>query len=164
MKRHLSFIVSVLLITVGAGYSLIARSSGAAGSQPQDIAGQIIAREKASYEAWQRKDKAFWADYLTDEATYFGPDSPYLEVDPKVNLVPKFEKYAEMFKILDFQMYNPHVQVYGDVAILTYNLAQAQSVAGRMTVSTGKVSRVYVKQGGRWRVVHTHESVNPKAQ
>ena len=163
MRTHLIFIIVVVLVAAVGRRSLFA-TSAAAYPEPEDVASQIIAREKASYEAWQRKDKAFWADYLTDEATYFGPDSPYLEVDPKVNLVPKLEKYAELFKLLDFQMYNPHVQIYGDVAILTYNLAQAQSVAGRMTTSTGKVSRVYLKQGGAWRVVHTHESVNPRGQ
>ena len=163
MRKHLIFIIVVVLVAAAGRRSLFA-TSAAADPEPQNVASQIIAREKASYEAWQHKDKSFWGDYLTDEATYFGPDSPYLEVDPKVNFVPKFEQYAEAFKLLDFQMYNPHVQVYGDIAILTYNLAQAQSVGGRMTVSTGKVSRVYVKQGGTWRVVHAHESVNPRTQ
>lgn len=127
----------------------------------EDIGTQIIAREKASYEAWQRGDGLFWDDFLTDETTYFGPDSPYLETDPKLNFVPKFVHYAEVFKLLDFQMYNTRVQIYGGVAILTYNLAQVHSLAGRMEVSTGKVSRVYIKQDGRWRAVHTHESRNP---
>jgi ketosteroid isomerase-like protein len=163
MQKHRRFIVLILVIATTVGYRLIAKTE-AADAQLENITSQIITREKASYEAWQRKDKTFWAEYLTDDATYFGPDSPYLEVEPKVNLVPKLDKYAEMFKILDFQMYNPHVQVYGDIAILTYNLAQAQSVAGRMTVSTGKITRVYIKQGGTWRAVHTHESVNPRAQ
>ena len=49
--------------------------------------------------------------------------SPYLETDPKVNFIPKLDQYFEQFKMLDFQMYNPRVQVYGDVAVLTYNQA-----------------------------------------
>jgi ketosteroid isomerase-like protein len=126
----------------------------------EDIPAQIITREKASYE-WERGDGSFWDDFLTDETTYFGPDSPYLETDPKVNFVPKFEQYSEVFKLLDFQMYNTRVQVNGGVAILTYNLAQVHSLGGRMSISTGKVSRVYIKQDGRWRAVHTHESKNP---
>lgn len=133
----------------------------ASGAAAEDLATQIITREKASYEAWQSGDGSFWDDFLTDETTYFGPDSPYLETEPKVNFVPKFEHYAEVFKLLDFQMYNTLVQVYGAVAILTYNLAQVHSLSGRIAVSTGKVSRVYLKQNGRWRAVHTHESRNP---
>jgi ketosteroid isomerase-like protein len=124
----------------------------------------IIAREKASVEAWQKKDKAFYADYLTDDATYFGPRSPYLEVDPKVNFLPKFEQYTTMFKYLDFEMLNPRVQVYGDVAILTYNESVTGEMGGKSISYTGKVTSVYVKQGNTWRTVHGHESMNPGAQ
>lgn len=125
---------------------------------------QIIALEKASVEAWQKKDKAFYADYLADDATYFGPRSPYLDVDPKVNFLPKFEQYVAMFKYLDFEMYNPRVQVYGDVAILTYNESVTAEVNGKPMSYTGKVTSIYAKQGGTWRTVHGHESVNAGAQ
>ena len=37
-------------------------------------------------------------------------------------------------------------------------------LAGRPMQYTGKVSQVYVRQGGAWRVVHGHESINPGAQ
>jgi ketosteroid isomerase-like protein len=63
----------------------------------------------------------------------------------------------------DFTMYNPRVQVYGDVAILTYNEAVSGTADGTPFQYTGKVTSVYVKQGGTWRGVHSHESVNPGA-
>jgi ketosteroid isomerase-like protein len=128
------------------------------------IANQIIAREKASVEAWQRKDKAFWLDFLTDDATFFSAQSPYLEVEPKVNFLPKFEQYVEMFKLNDVQIYNPRVQVYGDTAILTYNSAVTANFGGQPLNYTGKVTTVYVKQGNAWRVVHSHETINPSAK
>ena len=108
----------------------------------------IIIREKASVEAWQKKDKAFYMDLYTDDGTYFGPRSPYLETEPKANFLPKLDKYFDEFKILDFQMYNPRVQVYGDdTAILTYNEAVTASFGGKTIDYTGKVTSVYVKQG-----------------
>jgi ketosteroid isomerase-like protein len=162
MRKRLSFFV-VVFVVIG-GVSLLAVTSGAAHPEPQAIANQIIAREKASVEAWQRKDKAFFADLLADDATYFGAMNPYLETDPKANFLPKFEQYTEMFKYLDFQMYNPRVQVYGDVAILTYNHAATLNMGGRVMNVTGKITSVYVKQGTTWRVVHGHESINPGAQ
>ena len=125
---------------------------------------QIIARERASFEAWQKKDKAFFMDFLSDDATYFGPRSPYLDTDPKVNFLPKFEMYAEQFKILDFTMFNPRVQVFGDVAILTYNEGVTVSAGGREITYTGKVTSVYVKQGNTWRNVHGHETTNPSGE
>jgi ketosteroid isomerase-like protein len=81
-----------------------------------------------------------------------------------VNFFPKFEKYAEMFKINDFQMHNPRVQVYGDTAILTYNSSVSVSMGGQPINYTAKVTSVYVKQGNSWRVVHAHESMNPGAK
>ena len=163
MKRYLNLIV-LLFVAVSAGWSIYASGNTSADSTQQMIVNQIIAREKASVEAWQRKDKAFWADYLTEDATFFGAESPYLEIEPKVNFLPKFDQYAEQFKILDAAMYNPRVQVYGDVAILTYNNSVTTNFGGQVMNYTGKVSSVYVKQGGTWRVVHVHESQNPKAR
>jgi ketosteroid isomerase-like protein len=162
MKRNLSLIVLVVVAVIGIGF-LATRSASADPSQDA-IANQIIAREKASVEAWQRKDKAFFADYLADDATYFGPNSPYLETEPKANFLPKFEQMAEMFKYVDFQMYNPRVQVYGDTAVLTYNNNVSIMVGGQPLNYTGKVTSVYVKQGNTWRVVHGHESSNPASK
>ncbi|HYE66326.1 MAG TPA: nuclear transport factor 2 family protein [Pyrinomonadaceae bacterium] len=161
MKMRLS-LIAVLLVLVCGGLSFFAIRTSAE-PQQQTVANQIIAREKAAYDAWQRKDKAFYADYLADDATYFGPMHPYLETDPKENFLPKLDRYTEMFKYLDFQMYNPRVQVYGDTAILTYNSAVSVNVNGRPMNYTAKMTSVYVKQGDKWRVVHGHESMNPGA-
>jgi ketosteroid isomerase-like protein len=164
MKKQLSLIL-LLLVALGAGLGLFAATTTLAGSpEQQSIANQIIAREKASIEAWQRKDKAFFADYIADDSTYFNSSSPYLDVDPKANFLPKFEQYAEMFKYNDFQMYNPRVQVYGDTAVLTYNSSVSATFAGQPLNYTAKATVVYVKQGNTWRVVHAHESMNPSAK
>jgi ketosteroid isomerase-like protein len=159
MKKYLSIVV-VLSVMVISGLSILTTEGEAADPQ-QAIANQIIAREKASFEAWQRKDKSFWNDFMADDATYFSSQSPYLEVDPKVNFLPKFEQYTEMFKFNDVQMYNPRVQVYGDTAILTYNSGVLATMAGQPLNYTAKITTVYVKQGNAWRVVHSHESMNP---
>jgi ketosteroid isomerase-like protein len=160
MRKHLSLIVTLFVIVAGS-VCFFAVSRTFAESSQQTIAAQIIAREKASFEAWQRKDKAFFADFIADDATYFAPLSPYLEVEPKVNFLPKFEQYAEVIKYNDFQMYNPRVQVYGETAVLTYNSSVSLSMGGQPMNYTGKMTSVYVKQGNTWRVVHGHESMNP---
>ncbi|HEX8843872.1 MAG TPA: nuclear transport factor 2 family protein [Pyrinomonadaceae bacterium] len=161
MKKYLSFIAVLLLMAGGLFY---ATKGTTAEPNPQAIAAQIIAREKASFEAWQKKDKAFFADFLADDATFFSFESPYLQTDPKINFLPKFDQYAEMFKMNDFQMYNPRVQVYGDTAVLTYNSSVSASFGGQTINYTAKVTSVYVKQGNSWRVVHAHETMNPGAK
>jgi ketosteroid isomerase-like protein len=160
MKKHL-FVSFILVIAGLCALALYASHEAAASASDSAVANEIIAREKASVGAWQRKDKAFWADFLADDATFFSPQSPYLDTEPKVNFLPKFEQYVEMFKINDVQMYNARVQVYGDTAILTYNNAFSGSMGGQPVSYTGKVTTVYVKQGNTWRVVHSHETMNP---
>jgi ketosteroid isomerase-like protein len=164
MAKKFSLTLVALFFVAACGLVLLTGRAASADAPQQNIAAQIIAREKAAGEAWQRKDKAFWADYLADDGTAFFSQSPYLETDPKTNFLPKFEQYTEMMKIIDFQMYNPRVQVYGDVAILTYNGASTVNFGGRTLSYTSKVTSVYAKQGNTWRVVHTHESMNPGAQ
>lgn len=165
MNRRLSLPLLVLLF-FAAGYALTTGASRAAATPPEtreEVARAVIARERAAVEAWQRKDKSYFADYVTDDSTYFGPMSPYLETDPKVNLLPKFEQHAERYRVVDWQMYNPRVQVYGDAAVLTYNAQSTLDVGGRPLQYTSKVTQVYARQGSSWRVVHGHESVNPGA-
>jgi ketosteroid isomerase-like protein len=116
--------------------------------------------EKASVEAWKRRDKAFYADYWANDFTMFLPQNPYLDADAKANSLSKFEQKTEQWKLIDLQIYNPRVQVYGDIAVLTYNEAVEGLSDGRPTSYTGKVTMIYHRQGGKWRGVHYHESEN----
>ncbi len=162
MNKHIR--LAILIVVAVACILTFAVEKGATADQAsQAIANQIIAREKASFTAWQNKDKAFFTDFLADDATYFGVMSPYLEIEPKVNFLPKFEQMVERFKIVDFQMYNSRVQVYGDAAVLTYNAAVMADMGGQPMNYSSKVTAVYVKQGNTWRIVHGHESMNPSA-
>jgi len=163
MRKQLPVIHFLLFATV-IGLILLAVNRTSAETSEQAIAAQVIAREKASFQAWQKKDKAFYMDFIADDATFFSPESPYLETDPKENFFPKFEQYAEMFKMNDFQMHNPRVQVYGDTAILTYNSSVSVNSGGQSLSYTAKVTSVYIKQGNTWRVVHAHETMNPTAK
>lgn len=164
MKKQNLFVVILLVAAVTISFSICAAHKASADASPQTTANQIIALEKSSVDAWKRKDKAFFAELFADDATYFGPDNPYLETDPKVNFLPKFEQMAEMVKFTDVQMYNPRVQVYGDAAILTYNSNVMATFGGQPVNYTAKMTSVYVKQGNSWRLVHGHESMNPQAK
>jgi len=59
-------------------------------------------------------------------------------------------------------MANPKVQLYGDVAILSYNyVGLIQGKDGKVEPSRAKSTRVYVKQGGRWMLVHANFGADP---
>lgn len=161
MRKYFSLTVVLLLVfAVGWRISVQGNTVNAAVVQ-QAIAEQVITREKASIEAWRRKDKSFFADLLAEDASFFTAYSPYLDADAKKNFLPKFDQYAEQLKYQDFQMYNPRVQIYGDVAVLTYQASVAASFNGQPLNYTAKMTSVYVRQGNTWRVAHGHESMNP---
>lgn len=162
--KHLCLLAFLILLCCCSLIVFAVKNAHADAAQQTPIADQIIARERAAQAAWQRKDKAFWTDLVTDDFTGFFPRNPYLEIDPKTNFLPKFEQFAEQMKLIDYEMYNPRVQVYGDVAILTYTEAVTTNVSGRTLNFTGKVTSVYNRQGNTWRSVHVHESINPGAQ
>ena len=55
------------------------------------------------------------------------------------------------------EMTNEKVQVYGDVAILTYNFIGAmKNKDGEVEPSLAKSTRVYAKIGGTWKLVHAN--------
>ena len=65
-------------------------------------------------------------------------------------------------RILAAEMLNPKVQVYGDVAVLSYNYAGViSSKDGETKPVRAKSSRVYAKQGGKWKLVHANFASDP---
>ena len=61
------------------------------------------------------------------------------------------------------EMANPKVQVYnGNVAILTYNyVGVTQDKDGKTEPSRAKSTRVFVKQGDKWVMVHANFGADP---
>jgi ketosteroid isomerase-like protein len=60
------------------------------------------------------------------------------------------------------EMLNPKVQVYGDVAIVTYNYAGLmKDKDGQVEPNRAKSTRVYVKQNGKWMLVHANFAGDP---
>ena len=105
-----------------------------------DTAGQSPAQQMAS---------------LADDYTEFNADYPTLLVGKEVALrmvaIPRYDK--RVFS----EMQNPRVQVYGNTAILTYNFIGIRVGAdGKTKPQNTKSTRVYVKQGANWMLVHAN--------
>jgi ketosteroid isomerase-like protein len=64
------------------------------------------------------------------------------------------------------EMANPKVQLYsGEVAILTYNyIGLSKNKDGEVNPVRAKSTRVYVKQGGKWTLVHANFGADPAAE
>ena len=99
---------------------------------------------------------------VADDYTEFNGDYP-TRIDGKAMNVA-MARISPSTKSVYGDMQNAKVQVYGDTAILTYNYAGITRKAdGTTQPSIAKSTRVYVKSGGRWQLVHANFAPVPGA-
>ena len=103
----------------------------------------------------QRIDGLPFHDFLMTESAR--PDSPATALDPagQAGAVDKARQR------LDLANYSE--QVYGECAICCYTLLVSRGTADGVTVRAHNESRVMVRFGGEWKVVHVHKSPAWKA-
>jgi ketosteroid isomerase-like protein len=107
-----------------------------------EIAGEAMAQQNAT---------------LADDYTEFNGDFPTLLVGKTMST--RMGEVTPNDKAMYSELQNGRVQVYGDTAILTYNFAGLRRGAdGKVNPSLAKSTRVYVKQGGQWKLVHANFS------
>jgi ketosteroid isomerase-like protein len=105
-----------------------------------EIAGATMAQQNAS---------------LADDYTEFNGDFPTLLVGKTMST--RMGEVTPYDKAMYSDMQNGRVQVYGDTAILTYNFAGLRRGAdNKVTPSLAKSTRVYVREGGQWKLVHAN--------
>ena len=121
------------------------------------VADQVIAVTKAQWAAEMKNDVAAAMKNVADDYTEFNPDYP-TRLDGKAMNVRLSEAFnSGSGDTVAAEMANPKVQVYGDVAILTYNyIGAAKNKDGEIESVKAKSTRVYVKQDGQWMLVHAN--------
>jgi ketosteroid isomerase-like protein len=137
---------AVLSLAVAAGPSAL---SGAAKD--------VIAITKAEWAAAMAKNPSAQVANVAEDCTMFIPEFPN-RLDGKTTIYNLVE--AESGGVGDLvmaEMANEKVQVYGDVAILSYNyMGLGKDKEGSVNPTRAKSTRVYVKEGGQWWLVHAN--------
>ncbi len=122
------------------------------------VAEEVIAITKAQWAAIMKKQPvATIMQNVAAEYTEFNPDTP-IRLDGK-DLVSRLleASVSGSSESVAEEMANPKVQVYGDVAILTYNfIGMTKDKDGEVEPFHAKSTRVYVKKDGRWMLVHAN--------
>ncbi len=123
----------------------------------KEIAEEVIAITKAEWAALVKKDVAEAYKNVADDFTVFDSEYP-TRLDGKTIIVRLDEARASgSGGLVMAEMANEKVQVYGDVAILSYNfIGSTKDKDGTIQPSLAKSTRVYVKQGGQWMLVHAN--------
>jgi len=144
-----------------SGGLIIALPMGA--QQPKtSAADEVIAVVKAQWAAENAKNVAEAMKNIADDYTEFNSEFS-TRLDGKAIAMRLSEASTKDAGVsLVSEMANPKVQLYGDVAILSYNyVGLMQGKDGKNEPSRAKSTRVYVKQGGRWMLVHGNFGADP---
>jgi len=146
--RHILPLAIGLLFAAGPLYA----------AEPSAAAAEVMALAKTQWAAQNQNKPASQAlASIADDYTEFNGDVPTL-LEGKAIAGRFYDASLQSGdKALISEMVNPHVQVYGDAAILTYNYAGVTKRSdGKMHNSFAKSTRVYIRQGGAWKLVHAN--------
>ena len=123
-----------------------------------DVEKLIIEKEKQVLDEWGKGRTMVFPDNSASEITYFDP-SLEKRLNGKEAFAALCKSIEGKFTVDRYDMLDPKVQVYGDVAILTYNLIDYSEKADS-TVKTfsWNSTEVYHRKGSDWRIVHSHWS------
>ena len=152
--RYLTSFVLGALVTIGTP-CMAQTASG-------PVADEVIAVVKAEWAAGRQKDIAQANKNIAEDCTQFTADAATrLEGKALLTRITEAGNKDSGATVTD-EMLNPKVQLYGDTAIVSYNyFGQAQDKDGKVTANRAKSTRVYVKQGGKWMLVHANFAADP---
>lgn len=157
MKRALGYLSCV---GIGAALALML----AAGQHSHTgVAKEVIEITKAEWASIMAKKASAAMKNVADDCTMWVPDYPN-RIDGKTTIHNLTEAETQgPGKLILAEMANEKVQVYGDVAILSYNfMGMAKDKDGVVEPTQAKSSRVYLNKDGQWWLVHANFSPLPK--
>ncbi len=126
-----------------------------------DVVDDVKAADENYYAAMNSGDAHGWAQSrLSAESTRFGPGGGLLEVFGSLEEQEQIRK-AEVDAGLKYNLRARHreVRVYGNTAVVTlYGVGTVTLPSGNNAQVNNRITRVWVKQGGQWKMVHAHLS------
>ena len=153
--NKVSFFMFTLLV-LGFSSSIFAQAAAPSAEE------EIIALTYKIWKAENDKDMATRNKYISDDYTEFNSDYS-TRIDGKTKNFNLSDANAKGGTSLANEMLNPKVQVFGDVAILSYNYAGViKDNSGKVTGSKAKSTRVYVNMSGTWKLVHANFGMDPR--
>ena len=156
----MKYLKNVLFLIIGLILLILASDLNAQTSM-NSTENEIIALTYKIWKAENENDMATRNKYIADDYTEFNSDYS-TRIDGKQKNFHLTDANLSGGTSLADEMLNPKVQVFGDVAILTYNFAGVvQGNDGSFNNTKAKSTRVYVKMNGDWKLVHANFGYDP---
>ena len=114
---------------------------------------ELIRLEKASNDAWLRRDVEAYASLLADDYLETGPDGDMATKAQELALVGSTTTTLTSVTADDFR-----VRVYGDAAVVTFRLTFRDQAKGKERTGQERFTDTWIKRDGRWQCVAVHYS------
>jgi ketosteroid isomerase-like protein len=150
MRRR--FLLSALLTPISV-------RSAVASTRDEPDDNSVIATERRALDRWIKGDPDGYLEIYTDEITYFDPKTAH-RVDGRPAMTAWLAPVRGKVKIHRYEMLNPKVQRYGEIAVLTYNIVNYQLRPNGTEYPTTRwnSTAVFRRVGTEWRTIHSHFS------
>ena len=131
------------------------------GTRPRNAEQEIIALERSAADQWSRGNPLGYANNAADDVTWFDD----IGAQSRVVGLAAYRKYLASLEGQipphTYEIVDPKVQLYGDIAILTFHWHGAMTDGKPMP--KWKVTSVYQYSGGKWHMVHANWSLVKEA-
>ena len=144
-SRHTLGVLLLLLSPVALGQGSPASSVAAADA---GLESTLVALERQSWEAWQKRDGKFFDGFLSDDHVDIHAGGPAGK-KAVVAGVASPACVVKSYSVSDFRL----TPLSPDSALLVYRAEQDTACGGQPVPSPSWVSSVYVRRDGRWQNV-----------
>lgn len=117
----------------------------------------ILAKERQALDLWSKGDPLGFSINFADDVTYFDDIGALTRLDGLEEVQNYLASLDGIIPPHSYELVNPKVQVYGDIAILTLRY-HATSIEGEPG-PPWKATSVYHLTDGEWLVVHANWSL-----
>lgn len=118
------------------------------------VAATLLALERGALDRWGQGDPSGFLEISAPQVTYF---DPFLRqrMNGLAALTAYYETIRGKIRIDRYEILDPHVEVAGDMAILSFNFVSWTDQAEQRWNCTEAYRRI----GDAWRIVQTHWSL-----
>ncbi len=133
----------MMILMIAIGVSSVAYGQTKM-SKDSKVEAQIIALEKAGWEAWKNKNAAWFQTNMTEELVQVNSDGLFDK--SQVVKATATDCDVKSYSLDNFKF----VMLSKDVALLNYTAMQDGVCGGKTIPATVHATSVYVKRGGKW--------------
>ena len=109
----------------------------------------------AMWDAIEKGDADRYATYIHPDFSQFGENDSLISRG-KAGEVEGIRRYVQVARNVHTEMLDPHVTIHGHVAWITYYWKDAGTRENVPFQSSGKSTRIFVKEDNRWLCIHGH--------